>query len=166
MFGDNDMTIIEKVPNCDIPESDLEVEKERNKNYNFIQFYRHNMTAYRKLMLKNPTAASIFFFLSEHMTTQNAVSCSSRVLEEETKKSRTTVWKSVKYLEENGYLMVLKSGHTNVYVLNPNVVWAAGKTGKPYCTFEGPILLAKSENEDLEKKIEKFKVNQLDHKNG
>ena len=81
--------------------------KKNRKNHDFVQMYRYNMKAYRELILTQPTAAAIFLFLAEHMTQNNAVSCSSKVLEELTGKSRSTVWRSIKVLKEKKFLCAL-----------------------------------------------------------
>ena len=153
--------IIDKVAKCDLTEEEINAEEERNKNYNFVQLYRHNMQAMRKLIREDQTAAEILIFLMEHMTTENAVCCSQSVLQEITGKGRTSVYKAIKTLDEEDYICIFKSGTSNVYILNPEVAWTRGKTGKKFCQFKGRIILSESENKDIERKIKKLRTSNL-----
>ena len=46
------------------------------------------------------------------------------------------------------YLEVLKSGGTNVFILNPDIVWSAWKTGKDHCLFgQAKVLVTASEQD-------------------
>lgn len=133
-----------------------EPEQEERKNFGFVQYDETNITVVRHLIRVNPVAADIFMFLSQHMNRKNAIACSSKVLEEITQKKRTTVSNAIKYLKAESYLSVMKMGTTNVYVLNPSIVWKAWKTSKPFCEFEGKMFVAKSENEDIERQLKKM----------
>lgn len=124
--------------------------KEDRKNAKFVQYDESNISFVRELIKKNPVAADIFMFLSQHMNRKNAVACPSKVLEEITGKGRTTVSNAIKLLKNEGYICTAKMGTTNVYVLNPTVVWKAWRTNKPYCEFEGKMFISKSENQEIE----------------
>ncbi|QBY45932.1 replication/maintenance protein RepL (plasmid) [Arsenophonus nasoniae] len=128
------------------------VDMRKNKDL-FIQFSEKNIGAVREIFKKNTVSGDIFLFLTEFMNKNNAVVCSHRVLEEVTGKKRTTVSLAIKCLKDNGFITILKMGTSNVYVLNPHVVWRAWRTNKAYCKFEGPILLSKSENEKITKEM-------------
>ncbi|HGJ5866396.1 MAG TPA: helix-turn-helix transcriptional regulator [Arsenophonus nasoniae] len=126
------------------------------KNPPFIQLAESNIDAVRALVQSNPVAAEIFLFLSQFMNRKNAVVCSSKVLEEVTKKSRATVSRAISVLKTDGFVNVLKSGQTNVYILNPHVVWKAWRDKKAYCEFDGPILISKKENSHIDEIIKKI----------
>tara|TARA_Y100000588_G_C14207176_1_gene905141 strand:- start:1429 stop:1872 length:444 start_codon:yes stop_codon:yes gene_type:complete len=130
-------------------------EQENKKNGKFVQYDESNISFVRELIKKNPVSADIFMFLSQHMNRKNAVACPSKVLEEVTGKGRTTVSNAIKTLKNEGYVCTAKMGTTNVYVLNPTIVWKAWRTGKPYCEFEGKMFISKSENKELEELIKK-----------
>lgn len=155
------MVSIRKANSSDLSEKEKNKITEERKNGNFVQLYKHNITAYRELVLNEPVAASIFLFLTEHMNQQNAVSCSQKVFQEITKKSRTTVYRAVRTLANKGYINILRSGASHIFILNKNIVWTAWETSKSYCKFDGPILLAKSENEDFKREFDKMKINKL-----
>ena len=127
--------------------------RNEDKNSDFVQLRRENMGAVRELIKTSPVAADIFLFLSQYMNKKNAVVCPSKVLEEITGKSRVTISRAIGKLKNDGYINVLKAGTTNVYVLNPDVVWSAKRSGKSYCEFEGPILVSIKENPKLESLI-------------
>ena len=74
-----------------------------------------------QLALKAPKAHALLYFLVDQMDNYNAVVCSTRVLEDFLNVSRQTVSKSIKYLKDYGFIAVLKSGTTNVYVVNDKV---------------------------------------------
>ena len=131
----------------------MESTAEDRKNGKFVQYDESNISYVRDLIKKNPVAADIFMFLSQHMNRKNAVACPSKVLEEITGKGRTTVSTAIKLLKKDGYISTAKMGTTNVYVLNPTVVWKAWRTNKSYCEFEGKMLISKSENSEIESLI-------------
>ena len=118
------------------------------------------MDSIRNLIAENATAASIFIFLTKQMNTVNAVSCSQVLLQEIVNKSRTTVAKAIKHLEDNSYLSIFKQGNCNVYVMNPNIVWSSHKYNRKYCEFNGKMLVSAKENEAvLNKKNHNHLVN-------
>ena len=135
-----------------------EEQKDRRKNKEpFTQVYKKLGWGSLRMMIKeNPVACEIFMFLAENMDGGNAVSCPMTVLQEVTGKGRTTVSNAVKYLKERGHLMALKQGTTNVYVLNPSLVWSSWSTAKPYCKFDGSMLVSKAENAEISEQMEKF----------
>lgn len=135
---------------CIVTGMTMKIINDEDKNSNFVQMRIDNMGAVRELMSQHPVAANILMFLSQYMNTKNAVVCPSKVLEEVTGKGRVTVSRSIKKLKDAGYIVVLKAGTTNVYVLNPHVVWKAKRSGKNYCEFEGPILISQKENPEME----------------
>ena len=128
-------------------------EEQERKNGSFVQYDENNLTLVRELMRINPVAADIFMFISQKMNRKNALACPSKVFEEVTGKSRQTVSRAIQLLKKKHFVSILKMGTTNVYVLNPSIVWKAWRTGKQYCEFEGTMIIAKSENEHIEKEL-------------
>jgi Fe2+ or Zn2+ uptake regulation protein len=132
-------------------------EKEDKKNHNFVQYNRPAMKYFRKIIKESPLAAQIFSFLTEHMDYKNAVVCSSKVLEEYFEASRSSVYRALKYLEKQNFLLIGKSGNTNVFVVCSDIAWSSYGNAKKYCQFQGTIFMSESENKDLEIKTQKFK---------
>ena len=139
---------------------DKEQFEEKKKNHNFIQLYRDNMPELRWLMANHNFASSLLFFILEHMDNRNALACSYAVFEDYFGKSRSTVYRAVKLLEENGFLNVLKMGTSNVYVVNEDLPWTDGNDKKKFAKYDGKILVSKKENKDFEYKsqFDKFKA--------
>jgi DNA-binding transcriptional regulator YdaS (Cro superfamily) len=97
-------------------------------------------------------------FLAEQADRTNAVVASGKALAQLLKISEPTISRALKILSEKKdgkepYLEILKSGGTNVFVLNPNIIWSAWKTGKDYCLFgNAKILLSTNEQDTTVKK--------------
>ena len=135
----------------------LEAQKEARKNGNFTQVEKDDgWRALRMLIKENPLAAEIFTFLAEKMDRQNSVIASMKVLGEVTGKGRTAISKAVNYLAKKGYLMIGKSGSSNVYIMNPDLVWESWRTSKKQIEFDGRIILSKEENKHLQEQMDKL----------
>ena len=64
---------------------------------------------------------------------------------------QATVARSIKYLKENGFLYVYKTGTSNVYVANKDLVWNSWGNNVEYCEFPANIVLSASEQEERSK---------------
>lgn len=129
------------------------------KNNNFVMMYREHMPELRWLMKKSGIASSILNFIMEHMDSKNALICSQQVFMDYFKISRPTVARAIKLLYNNGFIDILKSGTSNVYIVNSSVAWTSWNNQREYCKFEGNILLSKAENKDYfyRNQFDKFK---------
>ena len=136
-----------------------EYEKSK-KNRNFVQLYRDNMPELRWLIAKSGIASSILFFILEHMDNKNALACSYSVFEDYFEVSRTTIYRAIKLLEENGFIDVMKMGTSNVYVVNTDVAWSSWENQKQFAQFEGKMLVSRKENKDYQyrSQIDRFKA--------
>lgn len=138
----------------------LEMEKEEKeeaeerekaeKNYNFIQLYRDHMPEIRWLMSNHAFASNLLFFILEHMDNRNALACSYAVFEDYFGKSKMTIYRGIKTLEENGFIDILKMGTSNVYLVNQDLAWTDKNTSKKFAKYDGKILVSKKENKDYE----------------
>lgn len=140
-------------------QEEKQVEEEK-KNVNFIQIYRDNMPELRWLMTNHAFASNLLFFILEHMDTKNALACSYVVFEDYFGKHKTTIYRNLKILEENGFIDILKMGTSNVYVVNQDIAWSSYHTNKKYAKYDGNILVSKKENKDYEyrSQFERFKA--------
>lgn len=137
-----------------------EEEKERSKkNINFVMMYRDHMPELRWLMQKSGIASSILNFIMEHMDGKNALSCSYTVFMDYFNVSKDTIRRSIKLLNDNGFIDILKSGTSNVYLVNYLIAWSSWDNQKKYCKFDGNILVSKTENKDhhYRSQFDKFK---------
>lgn len=119
---------------------------EEQKNKDFIQLYRNHIDDITKLAREQPKAYDLFMLLIKHMDGTNALCVSNLVLQELLCCSKVTVCRAIKYLKDNGWICILKSGTSNVYIVNPDIVWTSYANQKEYCKFTGTILLSGSEN--------------------
>lgn len=119
---------------------------EEQKNRDFVQFNRPFLDEVAKLGSENSMAFKLFMFLCKHMDGGNALCVSRETLSELLEVTTKTISRAVKYLKDNGWVCVLKSGSSNVYIINPEVVWTSYHNQKQYCKFESKVLLSSSEN--------------------
>lgn len=138
---------------------ELEQKEKEKKNNNFVMLYRNHMPEMRWLMQKSGIASSILNFIMEHMDYQNALMCSYQVFIDYFDISKSTVTRAINLLKDNGFIDVLKSGTSNVYIVNYEIAWCSWENQKKYCKFEGNILISATENKDYHYKnqVDKFK---------
>ena len=128
---------------------------------NFVQ-WNQDKEIYKKedwLMAKSPIAYRIFKFLVNHMDNYNAVVCSQRVLMDYFDVSRTTISRAIKLLKDKGYLAIYKSGTSNVYALNDQIVWKSWGSNYGYSKFPSNVILSLDEQDDSVKKNVKISRN-------
>jgi hypothetical protein len=137
---------------------------EEQKNKDFIQLYRNHVDDIAKLAGENYTAYKMFTLLIKHMDGNNALIVSRTALSELLQCTEKTISRAVKYLKDSGWICVLKSGTSNVYIVNPDVAWTSYGNQKAYCQFQSNVLLSSTENAEYlnnPKAIDHFKtVNQ------
>jgi len=133
------------------------------KNSPFVQLSDPDgIKAMRLLTNANPMAANVFYLFMQHMDSQNCLIVSMDTIGGKLGISRPTVYRAVKYLKENNYIAVLKSGTSNVYTLNANIVWKDRGDKKVEALLYGAVLLSLDEQPDDIKKIVAKKNNQLE----
>lgn len=119
---------------------------EEQKNKDFIQLYRSHIDDIARLVKDNAKAYDLFLLLLKHMDGSNALCVSRTALSELLECTEKTVSRAIKYLKDNGWICVLKSGTSNVYIVNPDVAWTSYGNQKKYCKFQANVLLSSSEN--------------------
>lgn len=141
-------------------QKEIEKREKEKKNSNFVMMYREHMPEIRWLMKKSKYASSIFNFILEHMDYNNALMCSYQIFEDYFEISKDTVRRAIKILKDNGFIDVLKSGTSNVYIVNQEIAWSSWDNQKKFCKFNGNILISATENKDFEyrKQFDKFKT--------
>lgn len=160
IFDNNSMTFTEREMELKkLEEEENRIREIKKKNSNFVMFYREHMPEMRWLMKKSGIASSILNFIIEHMDYKNALMCSHHVLMDYFDISKPTVTRAIKLLKDNGFIDVLKSGTSNIYIVNSEVAWCSWENQKLYCKFEGNVLISKTENKDYfyRNQFEKFK---------
>lgn len=133
--------------------------EEEKRNRNFVMLYRNHMPELRWLMKKSGIASGILNFILEHMDSTNALICSYQVFIDYFETSESTVTRAIKLLKDNGFIDILKSGTSNVYIVNQDVAWTSWDSQKKYCRFDGRVLISATENKDYvyRNQFDKFK---------
>lgn len=126
----------------------------------FYQINKDNSEYLRSCLKENPKALELLFFIFDHMDKYNALICSYQVFQEALSMSSRTISRSIKYLKDNGFLYVYKSGSSNVYVANKDLVWNSWGNNIEYCEFPVNIVLSASEQEERAK-IQNKKITTL-----
>lgn len=119
---------------------------DEQKDKDFVKIFRNHIDDIAKLAREGGKAYDLFMLLIKHMDGTNALCVSNKALQELLKCSKPTVCKAVNYLHENGWVCILKSGTSNVYIVNPEVAWTSYGNQKQYCQFKSNVLLSSSEN--------------------
>jgi len=119
------------------------------KNSSFVQLSDPSgIKAMRILMLESPTAANVFFLFMQHMDKSNCLIASMETIGSKLGLGRSTVYRAIKYLKENLYIAVYKSGSTNVYTLNADIVWKDRGDKKMEALLCAKVLLSLDEQDD------------------
>jgi DNA-binding transcriptional ArsR family regulator len=124
------------------------------------------MPELRWLMRTSGIASMLLNFIMEHMDNKNALMCSYQVLMDYLEVSKATVTRSVRLLYENGFVDILKSGTSNVYIVNHEVAWTSWDSQKKYSKFSGNILISAKENKDYQYRSQFDRFKQLREREG
>ena len=116
----------------------------------WAQLNKKNVVHLIKASQENPTALSVLLFFIENMNKMNAIVASYAVIQEVLGMSKATVTRSIKYLKDKGFIAIYKSGSSNVYVINNNLVWTNYGNKIQYCKFPAEVILSASEQTEIE----------------
>lgn len=119
---------------------------EDQKDKDFVKIFRGHLDDITNLARENSKAYDLFMLLLKHMDGTNALCVSRMALSELLNCSEKTITRAIKYLKEHGWVCVLKSGSSNVYIVNPRVAWTSYANQREYCRFNANVLLTSSEN--------------------
>lgn len=146
----NQVGFSERAKQLELEKEQEERERERAKKSPFHRWTQFNNEHTKELMwlaIKHPKARAILEFLVDQMDKYNAVMCSYKVLQELIGISKATVQRNIQILKENGFLVALKSGTSNVYAVNDTVYWKSWGNNRKYSKFPANVILALSEQE-------------------
>lgn len=119
----------------------------------FTKIYKPGWSRIKRLLAGDATAARVWVFLVENAGHDNVLACSMAILEEELCLHRKTIYKKIKYLADQGALVVAKMGTANVYILNPHETWKASEEFKNYHAITARALIGKNENRGFRKRL-------------
>lgn len=147
----NDNTFEQRTKELNAEEERQKQEEKLQKNSPYKHFAQFNIEyckAWGLLAQQSPAALAVMMFFLEHIDNYNALVCSSSVIQEALNMSRPTVSRAVKLLREKGFVDVKKSGTTNVYLVNKELVWKSWGKNYRYAEFEAKIIISESEQEE------------------
>ncbi len=118
-------------------------------NTGFSQVYDRHWATFRALVDDYPTALKVFTWLIEKADRRNALVASYATMSKGLGLAERTIRNSIGYLKEKNLITVLKSGTTNVYVLNDQIIWkdTADKKDK-FSQFSAEVIITASEQEE------------------
>lgn len=155
ILNENSMTFDERQADLDHQEAVEKEAREREKKSaykSFVQLNNVHQKDLRALARKNVNAFMIFSFFMEHMNGYNAVMCSYKVIQEALGIKRTTASNAIKLLAERGFIHIKRTGGSNVYILNDDLVWKSWGKNMQYCEFPSNVILSMSEQDDFQEK--------------
>lgn len=155
-----DMTFEQRQADLKQEEEAKKQAQEREKKSPFSNFAQLNLDqteALIKLTRISPRAAEIFLFLIDHMDGHNALVCSHTVLQEALDISRPTITRAIKVLKDTGFIDIKKSGTTNIYLINKEIVWKSWGRNYKYAEFGAKIIITGSEQEKNAPKVKTTK---------
>lgn len=135
------------------------------KNHDFYMVFKAGGSKFlRDLISESAVAARLYLYLAENINRQNAVVASGRTLAKCLEVHESQISKALTLLAERGYLVRLKTGGSNILVLNPDVIWNSWSSGKSTCWFHDvSVLVSKDEQpaavrRQLAVLVERFKA--------
>lgn len=129
-----------------------------NHMQGWVQTDKQAHNAMWKIGLKNATALPLLHYMVAHIKRgSGGMVVSAHTLSTELGVSPRTVQGAIAVLKQWKFLQVLKSGNTNVYIINSQVAWQ-GKRGQRFATFNTSIKVHECEqDEEVDKLIEEAK---------
>jgi hypothetical protein len=98
--------------------------------------------------LKNPTGIAVLHFLTSRLNRgTNGVVISYEAISQAMGIAKRTAQNSIASLADAKFLQVLKSGKSNVYIINSQVAWQ-GVRGMRYAAFNAEIVVSEVEQID------------------
>lgn len=130
-------------------------------NNNFVQLYRNEMKTVRELIKINSKAAQLFLFFLQEMDTNNALIVSKKTISEVFKTTERNAGRWIKYLVDNKYVLITKSGTANIYHVNSSIAWSSNAQKKEYAKFSATVFVSKNEQESnlKQNKIKNISLN-------
>lgn len=118
-----------------------------SKNTDFVMFFRTHLKEVREISKQDATAGALFLFFCEQMDQSNALVCSIETIGELCGFGVATVHRKIKFLKDNGFIDVQKSGTANVYFVNSRIAWTSARAGREYAKFHANVILSGKEQD-------------------
>ncbi|MEJ7804299.1 MAG: replication/maintenance protein RepL, partial [Telluria sp.] len=135
-----------------IVEGGVPLASRSGKAYAQMELLAHRTLA--KLCISNPAAAAMLHHMIAGMSRKpTAYIVSAETLARELGVTSRTIQNSAKILREHRLVQILKSGNTNVYVINSSVAWR-GKTGSKTAIFHSITEISEKEQDASVEELE------------
>lgn len=129
-------------------------DKRGNKSQGWMQSDKQAHISMWKLGMKHPTALAVLHFMISKLSRgANGIVISSAALARAMDISERTAKSATAILRDAKFVQILKSGNTNVYIVNSKVAWQ-GNRGMRYSSFNAQLIVDEQEQtksiEDLQ----------------
>lgn len=118
---------------------------ENVRNNDFIQFSRRNGAEWKRLILNHPVAGSIMVYLMNNMRRDNVIIVSSKTLEQELERSRTTISRAVSVLVEQRWVQIIRVGSARAFAVNERVAWRDKADKRKNAIFSATVIANRDE---------------------
>jgi hypothetical protein len=118
-----------------------------NRGQGWVQTEKRAHQAMWKLGVKHPMALSVLHFMVSRLNRgTNGVVISANALAQQMGISTRTVQSTIAVLRDCKFVQVLKTGNTNIYIINSQIAWQ-GDRGSRFASFNAEILIHENEQE-------------------
>ncbi|MDE7398569.1 MAG: ArsR family transcriptional regulator [Oscillospiraceae bacterium] len=121
--------------------------KSKYKKFDQVNLAHDACVARCQLINTSPIATQIWEFLLELSDGYNVAMCSVKVFEEALGYTKQSITKALRVLRDMKFVDVKKSGTSNVYLLNMELVWKSWGSNCKYAEFAAKIIISESEQE-------------------
>ncbi len=116
-------------------------------NQDFVMFNRKHLSQIRTLQALDNRASILFMFFVEYMDTANSLIVSAETIADKLKWSKTTIYRKISFLRDNGFIETRRTGGSLIYFINASVVWSTHSDKKQYAEFNSRVLISMDEQE-------------------
>lgn len=154
LFRNNLMAKNITVPD-EININDLKIDSPGNRSQGWLQSDKDAHKYMWQLGLKHPTALIVLHFMISKLNRgANGIVISAPALARQIGISERTAKAATAVLRDTKFVQILKSGNTNIYIVNSKVAWA-GNRGMRYASFNAQLII--DEQEQI-KSIEELEI--------
>lgn len=155
---ETDLRMLERQHEQQLREKEIEHELNKKSGFRNFTMINNDNLEYLTLLADNPSAMKLYLFIVKNMNNYNALMASYQIFEDALGYKKSTIAKAIKDLKDLNLLYIYKSGSSNVYVLNDDLVWRSYGNNRKYCKFPANVMLAASEQDDeVREKLNKIR---------
>ena len=155
---ETDLRMLERQHEQQLREKEIEQELNKKSGFRNFTMLNNDNLEYLTLLADNPSAMKLYLFIVKNMNNYNALMASYQIFEDALGYKKSTIAKAIKDLKDLNLLYIYKSGSSNVYVLNDDLVWRSYGNNRKYCKFPANVMLAASEQDDeIKEKLDKIR---------